>query len=806
MLNVKNWQLFSTLFHNQPCNRFLETMVQPAFFRALLKLPRWMHYAFAAAISLLALAARTQLDVMFQQRPLLIMFMLPIIFSATVGGLWPGVLSTAVASLGVYVFFIPKTAPPLTVAFHDLVQWATLAASGLLVSLLCEWLHRIIKRQEIETNALEKSEEFNSKIIQTSPDSLMVLDSQERIVFISQSGLRLLGLQTPGLFHGRQYPQIWPAEFKDPCRQAIEDARQGRTGQFTGLFPNKEGRPTWWEVAVAGLDASADRRFLVIARDITQRIQAQECLRKSERQLANALSMAKLGHWELDVATGQFTFSDSFYEIFQTNAEEMGGYVMSAEEYATRFIHPADRHRVAEETCKALETDDPGFSRYLEHRMLYADGTIGDIAVKFFIVKDTQGKTVKTYGVNQDITHRKLAEKALVEAKNAADAANKTKSEFLANMSHEIRTPINGIMGMLQLLDSTALDDEQRQYVQLATDAAHRLTRLLSDILDLSRVEAGRMMLQESEFNLNVLCDSITGLFTLTARDKGITLECFVDPAIPKRLMGDEARVRQILFNLVGNSLKYSDKGTVRVDMALIRTWRHGVCRVLFSVSDTGIGIPDDRLQTLFKPFVQVEGSYTRTYQGAGLGLAIIKRIVDLMHGSLCVESQEGQGTTMHVALSFKLYDRNGAGSPSLETHALAPPEKHFRILLVEDEPSNALPTMKLLEKDGHSVTLAENGKQAVDLFSTQDFDIVLMDVQMPVMDGVEATKEIRRLEDKKHSSIPASQNPRIPIIALTAYAMDGDREKFLKAGMDAHLPKPVQVADLRKVLCLTGS
>jgi len=399
----------------------------------------------------------------------------------------------------------------------------------------------------------------------------------------------------------------------------------------------------------------------------------------------------------------------------------------------------------------------------------------------------------------QEIVERKRIENALISEKERADSANKSKSEFLANMSHEIRTPMNGIMGMTDLLNQTELSSKQKDFVRTIQQSASSLLNLINDILDFSKIEAGQIDIEEVDFDIHKATLEVLELLKYKIKEKNLYLKTLIAPNVPQYVKGDKYRFKQILTNLFNNAVKFTNEGGINVNVVVLdQTPTH--IKIKFDIIDTGIGITESNLKKLFKSFSQVDSSTTRLYGGTGLGLVISKNIAKLLDGEMGVESDEGKGSKFWFVINYKKSDKVVAMNEPIKIEE-KPEQNKLHILLAEDNPINQKVAQMHLEKLGHIVECANNGKIAFEMYTKNDYDLIFMDIQMPEMDGIQATKRIREFENDIQLKNP------IRIIALTANAMKGDKEACIAAGMNNYMSKPFKPAELHKIMqdCLTN-
>ena len=531
-------------------------------------------------------------------------------------------------------------------------------------------------------------------------------------------------------------------------------------------------------------------------------------LREREGALKEAQEIARLGSWVLDVPSGVLTWSDQVYRLFGLPFGSPRTYAAFLE-----AVHPDDREGLDAAYSSSVAE---GRDRYeYEHRVINREtGETLYLHEQCRHYRDETGRVVRSMGMVQDITGRKLSEMALKKAgaelaeansslekalagarelAQRAEAANVAKGQFLANVSHEIRTPLNGVIGLADILEDTPLTDEQREYAALLKSSGRHLLALIDDVLDFSKLEAGKLMIREEEFSLREFMEEIFAFGAARASVKGLEFRGIIPPSAPAFVLGDRFRIRQILNNLLDNAVKFTSAGQITLTVSREGADERGRCTLRFGVADTGIGVPDAAQGQLFAEFSQVDPSLTRQHGGTGLGLAISKELAELMGGEIGVLSPSGlagggSGAEFWFTVrAFEIFcpEEDGEPAPSAAEPVASARPDGLKILAAEDNAINRRVIAAILSGAGIEADFVEDGAQAVAAMEKADYDAVLMDVQMPVMDGLEATREIR-LRERRRGLSP------VPVIALTAHAMPGDREMCMEAGMNEYVSKPI--------------
>jgi two-component system sensor histidine kinase/response regulator len=572
------------------------------------------------------------------------------------------------------------------------------------------------------------------------------------------------------------YRPLWHSEEERSERLplVIERLTRGESYSVERLLPRKDGSTFWCRLVGRAIDPAdvTGKGSVWIAEDITESKLAQEELRIASERLTLAQEAGDIGLFDIDLVTGRTYWTPQLEKMFGLEAGEFGGTV----EAWKALLHPDDAEQASLEFRHAVAGDVDR----LDHDfriMRRADGEVRSFKSLSRLVRASDGTPLRVTGVNVDVT-------ALTEARREAEEATQAKSMFLANMSHEIRTPMSAIIGLSNIALKGELPPKQRDYVAKINKAGTLLLGILNDILDVSKVEAGKLEIEHVSFRLGDVLDNASTMVAHKALEKGLDLKLDIAEDVPQALVGDPLRLGQILINLLGNAVKFTEQGQVAISVSCLER-SAGKVQLKVSVQDTGIGMTPEQAGRLFQAFTQAEGSTARKYGGTGLGLTIAKRLVELMGGSIQVESSPGAGSTFWFPAWFGLDVQDDAASAGQARHApltLMPDLGGARLLLVDDNETDRHIATELLVGAGASVATTNNGREAFDMLSNYAYDLVLMDVEIPGMDGIEAARLILAEPGLAH----------IPILALTAHSMPQERQRCTDAGMLDHIAKPI--------------
>ena len=628
------------------------------------------------------------------------------------------------------------------------------------------------------TRARDAAHGTLASIVASAPLSLALTDREMRLLHASPIWLEERGL-TADQAIGRNLYELVPEVFA-PWREAFDRCLQGKT-----LYANKapvprpDGGTSWLQARVAPWrDGSGEVGGLImVAHDLTQMFEAMERTTRSEERLKLAAESARLYVWEIDYRRREISKvgrEEEFFETAQSYEDVL------ADPWTT--IDPRDRPAVIAAWEQFVA--DGVAATLPEYRMNRTDGKEVWVTSAISRINDADGEPLRFVGAVHDVTKRKLQERALIQAKEEAEAANRAKSTFLATISHEIRTPLNGLLGMAHAMAKGPLEPAQRDRLEIIRQSGEGLLSILNEVLDLSKIEAGKLTLEDGEFDVAELARGTYATFQAVAENKGLAFQLRVLPGAHGAYRGDPLRVRQILSNLVSNAQKFTDRGAVKIVVGR----RAGLLHL--QVKDTGVGMSVEQQRRLFQAFEQAEASTSRRFGGTGLGLAICRELCELMRGRIRVKSRPGAGACFTVSLplpKLQLAAEAPAAPAAEDAEAL---ERPLRVLAAEDNNVNQLVLKTLLNQVGIEPVMVDDGRAVIEAWARDSWDLILMDVQMPLMDGPAATAEIRARERIEGRA-------RTPILALTANTLDHQVADYLAAGMDGFIAKPIAASRL---------
>ncbi|WP_165837221.1 PAS domain-containing sensor histidine kinase [Phenylobacterium hankyongense] len=613
------------------------------------------------------------------------------------------------------------------------------------------------------------------ELLASLPVAVRILSLRGELEYLNPAALAAVEQDRSAESVGASWPALWPAETAPAIEQAMRSAAQGEPHSLRAVQCSRAGARRWWDTTVSPMrDAGGEiHKLLAVSIDVTRSVEAEAFFNTIIQLLPTPLLVK--------------TASDGRYVLINRAAEETFGLSGAVALGKTAFeLFP-------QEEALLFAAEDADVIRSGETRVSEEEPiTTRDSGVRYFTTKKfatyEEDRPLHLVAIGEDVTDKRAAATALKLAAAQAEAATQAKSAFLANMSHEIRTPLNGVVGVADLLARTSLTGEQIELVDIIRSCGDTLNRMLMDVLDLSKIEAGKFTLSAEAFNLAELVRSVSGLMRPTAHAKGLTFSCDIDAAAQRSVLGDPIRLRQIITNLLSNAIKFTESGSVGLCVRSVAPDRYQV-----EVQDTGIGFDEEVRQQLFERFQQADGTINRRFGGTGLGLAISRQLASLMDGELDAASVPGQGSrfTLTVPLaSAEATAATEAGPGRLD----ARPTLRLSVLAVDDHAINRKIVQMSLEAAGAKVYLARDGEEAVRLFREGRFDLVFMDMQMPGLDGVAATREIRRIETERRA-------PRTQVVMLTANASDQHVAQALAAGADAHLAKPLKPDALLSII-----